>query len=172
MRDLTLAVATLREVMAVEHVGRHDAAHLALRRTRGSRLRKLRTASRGSSGAIPKPDVLAGLSPEARRGAARLLPLVGLEDTDRRLALEPTLADPDDVVRLLGAHAAHPADLPDYTFDAVPSVSRSAALRWCTLGVHPPRVGSVLWTKRAEHAALLAHRDLDKLAEARRIVVA
>jgi len=142
-------------------------AHLALRRSRGTRLRKLRAGTRDASGAIPTPEVLAGLSPEARRGAVRMIPLVGLEDTDRRIALEPTLADADPVARLLGAHAAHPADLTDYTFDTSPAVARSAATRWATLGVTPPRVGAVLWDKRTEHASILArspHAEVRRLA--------
>lgn len=140
----------------VEHELVLSRAHLALRRTRGTGLRKIRPASRDGSGPLPSPDALAKLSPQARRGAVRAAQLLGMDETARRTALEPTLADADPPVRLAGTHAAHPLDLPDYTFDPDASVARSAAVRWSTLGVTPPRVGSVLADKRTAHARLLA----------------
>src|SRR5690606_11666874 len=93
---------------------------------------------------------------EARRGMVRFVSLIGLEEQARRSVLEPTLADPDPLVRLWGAHAAHPADLSDYAFDTDASVARSAAQRWSTLGVGGPQFGSGAWTRRTEIAGLLA----------------
>jgi hypothetical protein len=131
-------------------------ASLALRPRRADRLRAVRPGADRAHAPFPDARTLARLSPEARRGMVRFVSLIGLEEQARRGVLEPTLADPDPLVRLWGAHAAHPADLSDYAFDADASVARSAAQRWSTLGVGGPQFGSGAWTRRTEVAALLA----------------
>ncbi|MEM9373427.1 MAG: hypothetical protein AAGA55_07270 [Planctomycetota bacterium] len=140
----------------LEHEMVLSGAHLCLRRGRALKLRKVRTRSGDPAGALPPCDRMAGLSREARLGSVRLACLLGIEQGDRRLLLEHTLAADEPAIRLAGAHAAHPVDLPDFTFDPDPSVARSAATRWSTIGIMPPRVGSTLWEKRRAHAALLA----------------
>lgn len=131
-------------------------ATLALRPRRADRLRAVRPGADRAHAPFPDARTLARLSPEARRGMVRFVGLIGLEEQARRSVLEPTLADPDPLVRLWGAHAAHPADLSDYAFDADASVARSAAQRWSTLGVGGPQFGSGAWTRRTEIAGLLA----------------
>lgn len=134
-------------------------ATLAVRPRRADRLRAVRPAGGGTGdrehAPVPDARTLARLSPEARRGMVRFVRLIGLDEQARRPILEPTLADPDPLVRLWGAHAAHPADLSDYAFDPDTSVARSAALRWSTLGVAGPQFGSGAWKHRGEVAALL-----------------
>ncbi len=139
----------------VEHEIVLSRAHLCLRRARGARLRKIRPATRDGSGPIPHADLLGTLSPRARLGCVRAARLLGLDEQARRVALEPSLADEDPAVRLAGAHAAHPIDLTDYCFDPHAAVARSAATRWSTIGVTPPRVGSVLADKRSTQARQL-----------------
>lgn len=131
-------------------------ATLALRPKRADRLRAVRPGADREHAPFPDARALARLSPEARRGMVRFVSLIGLEEQAKRSVLEPTLADPDPLVRLWGAHAAHPVDLSDYAFDADASVARSAAQRWSTLGVSGPQFGSGAWTRRTEIAGLLA----------------
>lgn len=144
-------------------------AYLAIRTRRGQRLRSVRSV--GDRGHAPVPDArdLARLSPDARRGHVRFVTLIGLEDGARRAALEPTLADPEPLVRLAGAHAAHPADLSDYAFDPDPSVACSAATRWSTPGVPAPHAGGGAWERRRAIAALLVrspHAGVREIARA------
>lgn len=148
-------------------------AHLCLRPSRGSRLRKVRVAA-SSGGSLPDAKTLKQLTARSRIGAIRFVHLIGLEETDRRGFLESTLADPEPAVRLAGMHAAHAADLSDYSFDPEPSIACSAATRWSTLGITPPRIGSPISQKRRSHAELLqrsphagvraiANAELDRL---------
>ncbi len=137
-------------------------AYLAVRPQRGTRLRSVRVnAGPREHAPLPSAADQARLSPGARRGLVRFVQLAGLDEQDRRALLEPTLADPDPMVRLAGAHAAHPADLSDHAFDADPAVAHSAALRWSTLGVEPPSPaagvgGGGAWARRRDTARLLA----------------
>ncbi len=153
-------------------------ATLGVRPRRADRLRAVRPGGAGGAGgsdreraAVPDARTLARLSPGARRGMVRFVRLIGLDEQARRSVLEPTLADPDPLVRLWGAHAAHPADLSDYAFDPDASVARSAALRWSTLGVGGPQFASGAWKHRAEVAALLGrspHAAVRELGAAER----
>ncbi len=150
----------------VDRLGSADSVHeheivlrratLALRPKRGDRLRSVRPGADREHAPVPDARTLARLSPQARRGMVRFVNLIGMEEQARRAALEPTLADEDPLVRLWGAHAAHPADLSDYAFDPDASVARSAAQRWSTLGVAGPQFGSASWAKRTQTAGLLA----------------
>lgn len=126
----------------IEHEVLLRRAYLALRPSRAARLKGVRPV--GGAGRSPLPDArtLCGLTDNARRGMVRLVPLIGLDEDARRRALEPTLADPDPIVRLAGAHAAHPGDLTDYAYDPDERVARSATLRWSTLGVPAPLHGT------------------------------
>lgn len=144
-------------------------AYLAVRPRRGTRLRSVRLAGPREHGPVPAASDVAKLSTQARRGHVRFVSLIGLEDEARRLALEPTLADSDAMVRLAGAHAAHPADLSDYAFDPDASVARSAATRWSTLGVAAPQAGGGVWSRRREVAGLLTrspHESVRAIARA------
>lgn len=131
-------------------------ATLAMRAARGTRLRGVRPGADGARSPVPCAATMATLSADARRGAVRFVQLIGLDDDARRRLLEPTLADPDPLVRLAGAHAAHPADLCDYAYDPDAGVAASAAVRWSTLGLAAPVPGSSVWTHRRIAAALLA----------------
>lgn len=130
-------------------------AYLALRARRGQRLRSVRAVGAREHAPVPSARDLARLSPAARLGHVRFVSLIGLEEETRRLALEPTLADEHALVRLAGAHAAHPADLSDFAFDQDADVARSAATRWSTPGVAAPNVGGNAWARRRELAGLL-----------------
>lgn len=146
-----------------EHEITLSRAYLALRARRGQRLRAVRAIGEREHAPIPDTRALTTLSEPARRGFVRFVSLMGLEEAARRVALEPTLADASPLVRLAGAHAAHPADLSDYAFDPDASVARSAALRWSTIGVSPPMHGSGAWDRRGQVAALLARSPHDEV---------
>jgi hypothetical protein len=146
-------------------------AYLAIRAKRGTRLRAVRPLGEREQAPTPDARTLAGLSPQARLGMVRFVQLIGLEDDARRVALEPTLADADPLVRLAGAHAAHPADLGDYAFDTDEAIARSAATRWSTLGVVAPLADSAPWIRRTQTAGLLArspHHEVRAIAKAER----
>lgn len=146
-------------------------AYLAVRAKRGARLRAVRPVGEREHTPVPDTRTLAALSPQARLGMVRFVQLIGLEDDARRAALEPTLADSDPLVRLAGAHAAHPADLADYAFDTEESVACSAAIRWSTLGVAAPLADTAPWVRRTQTADLLArspHAGVRAIAEAER----
>jgi hypothetical protein len=158
-------VTCVDRLSAADSIEEHEVtlrrAYLALRARRGTRLKAVRPAGERAHAPVPDARSVEQLSPEARRGMVRFAQLIGIEEEARRVALEPTLADPDPLVRLAGAHAAHPADLSDYAFDADPSVARSAATRWSTLGVTPPPAGTPAAARRREIASLLARSPHD-----------
>lgn len=156
---------------AHEHEVTLTRAYLALRPGRGDRLRAVRATGSKEHAPVPSPETLATLSVDARVGAVRFARLIGLDEQARRLANEPTLADAEPRVRLAGAHAAHPADLTDFAFDTDGGVARSAALKWSTLGLTPPGVGSGAWSRRSEFAGLLLrspHAEVRALAAGER----
>lgn len=146
-------------------------ASLAVRPRRADRLRAVRPGADRRLSPVPDAAAFARLSEPARRGTVRFASLIGLDETSRRALLEPTLADPDGLVRLWGAHAAHPADLSDYAFDPDPAIAASAAARWSTLGVAPPPMGSGAWSRRSAVAGLLRrspHAGVRAVAQAER----
>lgn len=138
-----------------EHAITLSRSYLALRGARGGRLRAVRPVGEREHAPVPGARVFQDLPAPARRGLARFVQLIGVDDEARRAALEPTLADPDPLVRLTGAHAAHPADLSDYAFDPSEPVALSAATRWSTLGVAAPAPGSPVWERRSRVCSLL-----------------
>lgn len=155
-----IATTCVDRLSASDSLDEHEVvlrrAYLAARPARAKRLKSVRSSGDASHGPLPDARAAGSLSPEARRGAVRLATLIGLDESARRVALEPTLADDDGIVRLLGAHAAHPVDLPDYAYDPDPLIARSAAMRWSTLGVTPPMLGSSTWHRRVDLATKLA----------------
>ncbi|MCC5823019.1 MAG: hypothetical protein LAT64_07325 [Phycisphaerales bacterium] len=166
-------VVCVDRLASAESIEEHEIllsrSYLALRGARGARLRAVRPTGDREHAPVPPARGYQQLSPAARRGMVRFVQLIGLEDEARRVALEPTLADADPLVRLTGSHAAHPADLSDYTFDPVESVALSAATRWSTLGVPAPQAGSGAWSRRTQVATLLRrspHRSVRALAAA------
>ncbi|MFK7883079.1 MAG: HEAT repeat domain-containing protein [Phycisphaerales bacterium] len=144
-------------------------AYLAMRPARARKLRSVRVIGDAERSPIPSAKSLAALSPESRRGVVRLASLAGLEESARRVALEPMLADDDALARLAGAHMAHHADLPDYTYDPSAEIARSASIRWSSLGVPAPIPGTAAWNRRSELSTRLLrspHADVRATARA------
>lgn len=155
-----IAASCIERLSSADSVAEHEMvlsrAYLALRPRRAERLRGVRSAGDRTDSPIPTPATQSRLTAESRRGLVRFVQVVGLEDEARRAVIEPTLADPDPRVRLAGAHAAHPADLTDFTFDPDEGVARSAANRWSTAGVPAPVPGTPGWTRRTDLSRVLS----------------
>ncbi len=153
-----------RAVLPAEHEAVLSRWHLSL------------NPRRGANAAMPTPQELPTLSPDARAGAAKLAPrAIGRDQA--RAVLWPLLGDPDPLVRHAASLAADPAELPDFAFDALGSIAASAARRWSLAGLRSAK-GSLLLravetddgTRRRLAAALsraptpavrhVAHRDL------------
>ncbi|MHA7812392.1 MAG: HEAT repeat domain-containing protein [Phycisphaerales bacterium] len=117
-------------------------AELALRPRRASKLAMMSAPrTRERSGALlPENGRWGILSEQARLGALRLNAIVGDDEAIKRLRIEPALADKSAHVRLRGAALCPALDLQEFVFDPDPVVSRHATLRWCTLGIEPPRL--------------------------------
>lgn len=128
----------LERVGQVHTEGDHDAwlglAHLALRPARRQLAMKLCADPRTARACLPGADALRRLDPGARLGFVRTIDLLSPNAATRREHLTPLLADPDARVRLGAASASASEDLPDWCFDAEPSVARSATLRWAGVG--------------------------------------
>ncbi|MBL8760728.1 MAG: hypothetical protein JNL50_05430 [Phycisphaerae bacterium] len=91
---------------------------------------------------LPDAKDLAGLSSDARAGAARLSP-GALGRDEARALLWPLLGDPDSLVRHAAAMAGGPSELADFSFDADTAIASSAARRWSLVGLRSGQ-GSLL----------------------------
>lgn len=94
------------------------------------------------------------LSEDARIGLMHTSSVAREDDSVRRAMCEPALADASTRVRLHAAAVCSTLDLPDLIYDPSRLVARHAALRWSTLGIEPPKVGSPACNARAQLAAL------------------
>jgi hypothetical protein len=163
LERLRVAETPIEHAIVLEH------ALLALRPKRAAKLAsvsspRLRTTS---AGMLPGPEKWRGHTLKARVGLLTLDALLGDDDDTRRARIEPALADASALVRMRSSSLCPPMDLQDYLFDADPSVSRHAMLRWSTVGVEPPRVSSPACSARLKLCALSgrsAHVHVRRLA--------
>lgn len=163
LERLRVAETPIEHAVVLEH------ALLALRPKRAAKLAsvsspRLRTTS---AGMLPGPEKWRGHTLKARVGLLTLDALLGDDDDTRRARIEPALADASALVRMRSSSLCPPMDLADYLFDADPSVSRHALLRWSTVGVEPPRVSSPACSARLKLCALSgrsAHAHVRRLA--------
>ena len=163
LERLRVAETPIEHAIVLEH------ALLALRPKRAAKLAsvsspRLRTTS---AGMLPGPEKWRGHTLKARVGLLTLDALLGDDDDTRRARIEPALADASALVRMRSSSLCPPMDLADYLFDADPSVSRHAMLRWSTVGVEPPRVSSPACSARLKLCALSgrsAHVHVRRLA--------
>ncbi len=94
------------------------------------------------------------LSEHARIGLLQMTAVSREDEHTRRAICEPALADPSVRVRLHMAALCSTLDLSDLIYDPSSSIARHAVLRWSTLGVEPPKIGSAVSNARAQLAAL------------------
>ncbi|MCC6971692.1 MAG: hypothetical protein IT434_15885 [Phycisphaerales bacterium] len=120
-----------RSASLAEHEGVLSRWHLSLNPRRGAVM------------ALPAPEELASLSPDARVGAARLAPGALGRDGARSL-LSPLLGDADVLVRHAASLAATPTELADFSFDAHGAIAASASRRWSLAGLRSSKGGLLL----------------------------
>ncbi len=147
-------------------------SHLAIRPKRASAMSSIRVrlshqqsreqliAKEGiiqsETGFLPARADLSKLSVESRNGVIRYAQLVSIEDSMKRDLLEPMLADQSSALRLSNAQFASMIDLPDYLFDIDENIARSSAIKWSSVGLLPPTMGSASWKHRSNTARLNA----------------
>lgn len=135
--------ATSRE----EHESLLREMHLALhpkRRARAAMLSARAGPGRpapGGAGALPGPEQVATLTPEARLGVLRALDVVEADEPTRRVFRAPFLTDASPMLRVIAASSAAPDELLDFAFDAHPVVARRATWQWSVAGAGWQRGG-------------------------------
>ncbi len=167
LRWLTIApisAAAVDRLGIAESVDEHELvlgkSYLGIRPKRADRLKSLHHATHRSDGRVelveqgplPRREAIAELSEEARAGLVRMASQIMIDDQPRRDLLEPMLADPSVRVRLGACVMSPPIDLPDFLYDADPSVARTGALIWSSSGQKPPRPFSPAWNHRKQIA--------------------
>ncbi len=163
-----IAGAAIDRLSSADSIEEHEIvlrrAHLALRPRRAWQLATLKpkrgvlaqSQRQPDRGPLPDPASWEKLGHDSRLGLLRLSRLVTLPEHHARELVEPALADPSALVRLIASERCAPADLTDYLYDACPALARHAALRWSSAGHRAPRMGSPAWSHRAGVARLNA----------------
>ena len=154
-----IATAAIDRLASADSILEHEVvlkrAHLAIRPKRAGKIASLHQPSvlrqvkqDEHDGPLPDRARYAQLSEDSKLGLIRLSSLVTVDDPTRRSMLEPMLADQNTQVRLAACASSSLLDLPDYMYDADPSIARHAALSWSTLGFTPPRPSAPAWAYR------------------------
>lgn len=131
-------------------------ASLMLRPSRASQLAsasRVRTPQR-THFMYPARSDWGSLSEDARIGLMHMSNVAREDESVRRSLCEPALADTSTRVRLHAAALCSSFDLSDLIYDPSPTIARHATLRWSSLGIEPPKIGSPACNARTKLAQL------------------
>lgn len=155
-----ISTAALERLRISESMIEHEVvlrrSYLLLRPSRASQLASIsRLRSQQSTHLMyPARSDWDQLSENARIGLMHMSSVAREDESVRRAMYEPALADLSSRVRLHAAALSPAPDLIDLIYDPSRIVARHAALRWSTLGIEPPKIGSPACNARATLARL------------------